>query len=109
MRQGKAREVVVLTGFMDRFQKGSSMTPKDFRNTLATERRKRLWSKEAMEAYFGHEGGHVIDEHYTYLDDDERVELLRREVVSKVDEVLEDHLSRWRGVGADIITLKPSG
>ena len=93
---------------MDRFQAGSAIPPKDFRNTLATERRKRLWNKEVMEAYFGHEGDHVIDEHYTYLDEDEKVELFRREVTAKVDSLLEGHLAQWRRLGENIVTLRPS-
>lgn len=96
VKKGKPKQVVYLPGFMDNFETGSSIPPKDLRNTLASERRKRLWNKEVMELYYGHEGKKVIDEHYTHLEDDELMEIFRREVVEKVDEVVAPHLERWR-------------
>ena len=102
-RRGQPKEFV--PGFMERFELGSYIPPKDFRNTLATERRKRLWNKEVMELYLGHEGNRVIDEHYTYLDDDEKEALFRSEVVSKVDSLLVEHRKQWRGFGSNVIIL----
>lgn len=83
-------------GFMDRFEVGSYIPPKDLRNTLATERKRRLWNKEVMQIYLGHSSRDVIDIHYSHLEDDEVIDLFRQEVVSKVDDLLVDFLTEWK-------------
>ena len=49
-----------------------------------------------MPLYLGHSSRDVIDIRYSHLEDDEVIDLFRQEVVSKVDEILVDFLSKWR-------------
>ena len=91
--------------FMENHMKGSSIPPKDLRNTLATERRRRLWNKEIVDLYLGRKDRAVIDVNYTWLSDEELVPLFQVEVVSKVDELLVQHYDRWCGIADKVIKL----
>lgn len=73
---------------LKRWRPEKVVSPKMFRKTLATEMRLRGWNRDLMDLYYGHTERDILGEHYIRDTASERMELFRREVADRIDEVL---------------------
>jgi len=98
----------VTPGFMDRFEPGSYIPPKNLRNTLSTEGEDRLWNDRVLDDFYGHSPRGTRRRHYSIRDLQKRIPIYRSEVTEKIDEVMAEFLERWRLPKAAVVPVRGS-
>jgi len=108
----KGRSPYVITGFQDdknyseavrdalnAWRSEPDLETKGLRRTLPSVGVREGWHNYALERFLGHSPKTITDRHYVAYTPDQLLELLRKEIVARVDEVLEPFLQEWQQNG----------
>ena len=112
LAESKRKTPYVVTGFKDagnyadatkrelkRWKPDFEMEPRGFRRTLPSIGIREGWHNYALERYLGHSPKTITERHYVVQTREQMVQLLREQIVSKVDIALEPLLEKWQQNG----------
>jgi integrase len=85
--------------FYDRWNPTHRIVPSDLRDVLQTEAEIRGWEGYVLDQYCGHAPKNIRQAHYTKVARSQLVDLMREQVVNRVDEILADQTRSWHDLG----------
>jgi integrase len=88
-----------VTRALKRWQPGLQLEPEGFRRTIPTEATARGWNRFALERFIGHSPEGITERHYIGGSVESMENLLQKEVVQKVNEILACRLEEWQQNG----------